>query len=101
MFISGGENVYPLEIEHVLRSHPSIREAAVIGHADPKWGESGLAFIVGAQGKSTPSQEEIIQFCEARLAKYKVPKQFYFLPDLPKSDSGKILKRALRESLRA
>jgi fatty-acyl-CoA synthase len=92
MFISGGENVYPVEIERYLSSHPKIREVAVIGVRDEKWGEVGKAFIAAA---SDLSADEVIQFCQGNLAKFKIPKHFAFLPELPKGDSGKILKRLL------
>ncbi len=94
MFISGGENVYPPEVEQVLRSHPAVREAAVIGVQDPKWGEVGRAYLSTKNGAEV-SSDEILQYCYTRLAKFKIPKSVVFLPDLPKGDSGKILKRAL------
>lgn len=95
LFISGAENVYPAEIEHVLRNHPSIKEAAVIGVPDKKWGEVGQAFIV-SNNQKPPSETEIQEYCKKHLAKYKIPKHYRFLSELPKSDSGKILKRALK-----
>lgn len=94
MYISGGENVYPPEIEQILRLHPSVAEAAVIGVPDPKWGEVGKAFVV-LKNKTT-SEKDLHEFCAHNLAKFKVPKYFTFLPQLPKGDSGKILKRALQ-----
>lgn len=98
MFISGAENVYPAEIEHTLRLMDGIREAAVIGVPDATWGESGMAFIV-KESDSTLDKTTIIAFCRERLAKYKIPKHIRFIPELPKSDSGKILKRKLREMI--
>lgn len=95
MFISGGENVYPAEVERVLLSHPAINEAAVIGVKDEKWGEVGKAFIAIKPGK-TPAEAEIRDFCIEHLAKYKVPKYFEFIADLPKNDTGKINKKALK-----
>ncbi|MFL5813855.1 MAG: o-succinylbenzoate--CoA ligase [Bdellovibrionia bacterium] len=95
MYISGGENVYPAEIEQFLRTHPSIREVAVIGVQDEKWGEVGKAFIVTHSGEPIETAE-LTTFCQSNLAKYKIPKHFAFLSELPKGDSGKILKRALR-----
>ncbi len=92
MFISGGENVYPPEIEQVLRKHPAVREAAVIGVADAKWGEVGRAFV-SLKNQALP--QDILAFCAQHLAKFKVPKSIVFLDELPKGDSGKILKRAL------
>ncbi len=94
MFISGAENVYPAEIEHVLRMHPAVQQAAVIGVPDSTWGEVGRAFIVLREGVQA-TEEEIIDFCRGNLAKFKIPKSVRFLAALPVSDSGKILKRAL------
>lgn len=94
MFISGGENVYPAEIEAVLTTHPQIREAAVVGVSDPKWGEVGKAFVVLESPGLTP--EAIVTFCRARLAGYKVPKYVEIVDALPKSPVGKVLKRLLK-----
>lgn len=96
MYISGGENVYPPEIEQILRAHPKVVEAAVIGVPDEKWGEVGKAFVVAED--STLTSEELLHHCLQNLAKFKIPKHFVFLPSLPKGDSGKILKRKLTES---
>ncbi|MBI3167434.1 MAG: long-chain fatty acid--CoA ligase [Chloroflexi bacterium] len=96
MFISGGENVYPAEIEKVLYQHSAIHMCAVIGLPDPKWGEVGKACVV-LKPNQTVSEEEILQFMTERLAKYKVPKSVAFLDALPISAAGKILKRELRE----
>ncbi len=95
MFISGGENIYPPEIEQVLRHHPEVLEAAVIGVPDKKWGEVGKAFIV--KKSASLSLEELQSHCLENLAKYKIPKHFVFLASLPKGDSGKILKRSLAD----
>lgn len=94
MFKSGGENVYPAELEKVIRSLPGVREVAVIGTPDPKWGEVGKAFVV-IEDQSSLCEKDILDHCMANLAKFKVPKHFVFIPSLPKSDSGKILKRML------
>jgi fatty-acyl-CoA synthase len=96
MFISGGENVYPAEVEQALRAHPAVLEAAVIGIPDEKWGEAGQAFVVC---KSSLTETEVLEHCRTRLARFKVPKRVVFLESLPKSDSGKILKRELNTSL--
>ncbi len=101
MFISGGENVYPAEVERVLVQHPEVSEAAVIGVPDEKWGEVGRAFVVMKTGlpKSTAHvEQELIQFCTNHLAKYKIPKQFLFLTTLPKNDTGKIDRKALKSA---
>lgn len=95
MFISGGENVYPPEVEQILRSHPAVLEAAVIGVPDEKWGEVGKAFIV--RQKPDLTAEDLLNHCAKNLAKFKIPKHFVFLAALPKGDSGKILKRQLME----
>lgn len=94
MFKSGGENVYPAELEKVIGSLPGVREVAVIGVPDSKWGEVGKAFI-SLESASPLNEIEIAQHCFKNLAKFKVPKYFQFLPELPKGDSGKILKRKL------
>ena len=93
MYISGAENVYPPEVEQVLLKLGGIREAAVIGVPDEKWGEVGKAFIV--KEDEALSEESILKYCSANLAKYKIPKKIVFLAALPKGDSGKILKRNL------
>lgn len=95
MFKSGGENVYPVELEQVIRQVPGVREAAVIGVPDEKWGEVGKAFVV--KDLDTLTEEHLREFCQRNLAKFKIPKHFVFLPGLPKGDSGKILKKALRD----
>ncbi|MEM1318995.1 MAG: long-chain fatty acid--CoA ligase [Bacteroidota bacterium] len=94
MFISGGENVYPAEVERVLRGHPAVSEAAVIGVSDKKWGEVGKAFIVS---KTPISEELLLEYCSYQLAKFKVPKSIHFLDALPKNDTGKISRKALKE----
>lgn len=96
MFISGGENVYPAEIERVLYQHPAVHMCAVIGLPDVKWGEVGKACVVLKAGQST-TEEELLKFMTERLAKYKVPKSVSFMEALPISAAGKILKRELRE----
>jgi len=99
MIVSGGENIYPKEIEEVIYTHPKILEAAVIGVPDPVWGESVKAVVVLKPGEEM-TQEEVIAFCKANLASYKKPRSVDFLPGLPKTGSGKILKNILRERYR-
>ncbi|MFW9962809.1 MAG: long-chain fatty acid--CoA ligase [Candidatus Sifarchaeia archaeon] len=94
MFISGGENVYPAEIEELLFKHPSVLEAAVVGVEDEKWGEVGKAFIVLKQDKSL-DKDEVLKYLDGKLARYKIPKHYEFRGELPKSAAGKILKREL------
>ena len=95
MIISGGENVYPAEIENVLQAHPGIREAGVIGQASEKWGESPFAVVVKADSALT--QNDVLEFCRGRLAGFKQPKGVAFVDAVPRNPSGKILKRVLRE----
>ena len=95
MFISGGENVYPAEVERVLVTHPGVAEAAVIGVPDEKWGESGKAFVV-CKSEFSVSEMELLAHCEKHLAKFKVPKYLVFLEALPKNDTGKINRMALK-----
>jgi acyl-CoA synthetase (AMP-forming)/AMP-acid ligase II len=95
MIITGGENVYSVEVENVLYAHPDILEAAVIGVPDPKWGEAVKAFVVLKPDRSS-TEENIIRFCKDRLAGYKAPKSVDFLDGLPKTGSGKIFKKGLK-----
>ncbi|HEY1079130.1 MAG TPA: AMP-binding protein, partial [Bdellovibrio sp.] len=95
MYISGGENVYPPEVEQILRAHPKVLEVAVVGVPDEKWGEVGKAFVVAED--ASVSVDELLNHCVQNLAKFKIPKHFVFLKSLPKGDSGKILKRKLTE----
>jgi fatty-acyl-CoA synthase len=96
MFISGGENVYPAEIEKVLYQHPAVHMCAVIGLPDAKWGEVGRACVVLKPNQST-TEDELLKFMTDRLAKYKVPKSVSLMQALPISAAGKILKRELRD----
>jgi fatty-acyl-CoA synthase len=96
MIITGGENVYPLEIEHWLSSHPSILEAAVIGVQDEKWGEAVTAFIV-LEREAALSGDGVKEYCRKKLAGYKVPKQIHFITHMPKTHVGKIDKKQLKE----
>ena len=96
MIISGGENVYPREVEEVLGTHPGVLEAAVIGLPDKRWGEMVVAYVVAAQGWN-PSSAELDSHCRRRLAGYKCPREYFFVADLPRTPTGKILKMELRE----
>ena len=96
MVISGGENIYPIEVENVLVAHPKIREVAVIGVPDEKWGEGLRAIIVLKKGEEA-TEEEIIDYCSGRLAGFKKPRSVEFRNELPRSSFGKVLKRVLRE----
>lgn len=96
LIISGGENIYPAEIEASLLAHPDIVDAGVTGMEDEKWGQVPLAFIVKKQGAHI-SEKQIQLFCMERLAKYKVPKQVYFVEVLPRNAAKKLLRRQLRD----
>ncbi|MFC3227417.1 long-chain fatty acid--CoA ligase [Marinibaculum pumilum] len=100
MFISGGENVYPAEVENVLSRLPQVAEAAVIGVPDEKWGEVGMAVLVLKEGAEI-GEAEVLQHCGANLARYKVPKSVRLVPALPRNATGKILKRVLRDDVTA
>jgi fatty-acyl-CoA synthase len=95
MIISGGENVYPSEVEVVLYGHPAVREAAVVGLADPVWGEAVTAVVVLHTGK-TATEDDLRQHLSRQLARYKVPKRVFFVDDLPKNAAGKILRKDVR-----
>jgi fatty-acyl-CoA synthase len=97
MFISGGENVYPAEVENVIYRHHAVAEVAVIGIPDPVWQEVGRAIVVVKQDHNI-SEHEIIDFCQGKLARYKIPKSVVFTESLPRTAAGKVLKRRLRES---
>lgn len=97
MFISGGENVYPLELESVLYEHPAVQQCSVIGMPDAKWGEVGRAFVVLKPGEAC-STEVLMEHLRGRLARFKVPKRVELVERLPISAAGKILKRELREA---
>jgi acyl-CoA synthetase (AMP-forming)/AMP-acid ligase II len=98
MVVSGGVNIYTKEVEAALYNHPAILEAAVIGLPDEEWGEAVVATVVLRPGMQA-SAEELIEHCRVSLASYKKPRQVFFLAELPKNPSGKILKRELRKSL--
>lgn len=96
MYKSGGENVYPVEIEKVISEVSWVHEVAVIGVKDPQWGEVGHAYLVAKPG-AVFNKEELIKHCQQNLAKFKIPKYFTEMTELPKGDSGKILKRKLNQ----
>lgn len=96
MIITGGENVYPLEIEHWLESHDDLSEAAVLGLPNEKWGEIVVAFVVT---KKAITEMDLKAYCEEKLTRYKIPKQFLLLEELPKTHVGKINKTVLREKI--
>lgn len=96
LIVRGGENISPEEVENALYTHPKIEEAAVIGVPDPDWGQQPRAIVVFKKGE-TASPEEIIEFCRARLAGFKRPRSVVFVDELPKTSTGKVLRRTLRE----
>jgi len=96
MYISGGENVYPAEVEKVLRSHPDVEDVAVVGIPDDRWGETGCAFIIKKRDCKL-TEREIKEFCKGRLARFKWPKRVVFCESFPKTALGKIRKSLLRE----
>jgi fatty-acyl-CoA synthase len=96
LIISGGENVYPAEVESVMHEHPAVAEAALIGVLDRKWGEVGRALVVVKKGARL-SADELIAFCGERLARFKIPKSVVFVDALPKTAAGKVDKKLLAE----
>jgi len=100
MIISGGENVYGGEVETVLRGHPAVAQAAVVGVPDARWGEAVHAVVVLKAGSATIAGEVLRDWCRQRLAGYKCPRAFSFVPELPLSGAGKVLKSVLREQVR-
>jgi long-chain acyl-CoA synthetase len=99
LIISGGSNIYPREVEEVLLLHPAIKEAAVIGLPDPEWGESVVAALVKKEGH-IPDEKELDLFCLEHIARFKRPKRYVFVDELPKNATGKVLKRELRDRFR-
>jgi fatty-acyl-CoA synthase len=98
MFISGGVNVYPAEIEGALLLHPAVQDAAVIGAPHETWGEVGVAFVVARAGQKL-SSDDLVSFLSSRLAKYKIPRTFYFVASLPRTAYGKVVKSELQKLL--
>ena len=96
MYINGGFNVYPAEVEATMLRHPHIGQVSVVGIPDQRLGEVGCAFIVSAAGE-TPIEEEIIQWCRKEMANFKTPRVIKFLDNLPLNASGKVLKYELRK----
>jgi len=95
--VSGGENVYPAEVERVLLDHPGVADAAVIGVPHPRWVETPVAFVVAPNGVAV-SEAELIAHCRQYLAGYKKPAAIVVVDELPRNAGGKVLKRVLREN---
>jgi fatty-acyl-CoA synthase len=96
MIVSGGENVFPAEVEDLISRHPGVADVAVIGVRDPEFGQRLKAFVVPRKGKK-PSEAEIKSYVRSNLARYKVPRQVEFVQELPRNATGKVIKRALVE----
>ena len=94
LIISGGENIYPAEIENVLLAHPAVKEAGVCGMDDERWGQVPVAFLVL---KEKVSKEEVLHFCQDKLAKYKMPKEIHIVDQLPRNGANKLVRRKLKE----
>ncbi|MFV9504106.1 MAG: o-succinylbenzoate--CoA ligase [Oscillochloridaceae bacterium umkhey_bin13] len=99
LIISGGENIYPAELEAVLLAHPAVAEAGVIGRADPQWGQVPVAFVVPRPGV-TPDPADLLAHCRAQLAAYKIPRQIILVAELPRTAAGKLRRVALRDMSR-
>ena len=96
LIISGGENIYPAEIESVLLSHADVTEAGVRGQPDARWGQVPVAFVHLRKG-STATSDELLAYAEQRLARYKLPRAIHLVGPLPRTSSGKLMRRALGE----
>ena len=96
MIISGGENVYPAEVEDALRRHPKVADVGVIGYPHEKWGEAVKAIMVIKEGE-TLTEEELIEWCRGKIGSFKTPKKVVFVDSIPRTPTGKILKRVLRD----
>jgi long-chain acyl-CoA synthetase len=101
LIISGGMNIYPREVEEALLHHADVRSVAVVGRPDPEWGETVVAFVVAADGTTPPPADELDRTCLDRIARYKRPRDYRFVDALPTNNYGKVVKRELRERLRA
>jgi acyl-CoA synthetase (AMP-forming)/AMP-acid ligase II len=101
LIISGGMNIYPREVEEALLRHPGVRATAVVGRPDPEWGEAVVAFVVATDGVPAPSVEELDHTCIENIARFKRPKEYRFVDVLPTNNYGKVLKRELRDRLKA
>jgi long-chain acyl-CoA synthetase len=101
LIISGGMNIYPREVEEALLRHPAVRAAAVVGRPDAEWGEAVVAFVVSDDGAAPPSIDDLDRTCLDNIARFKRPKEYRFVDALPTNNYGKVVKRELRDRLRA
>jgi long-chain acyl-CoA synthetase len=101
LIISGGMNIYPREVEEALLRHAEVRAAAVVGRPDPQWGEAVVAFVVAADGAAPPSVADLDRTCLDNIARFKRPKDYRFVDELPTNNYGKVVKRELRDRLRS
>ncbi len=101
LIISGGMNIYPREVEETLLRHPGVRAVSVVGRPDPEWGEAVVAFVVPDDPAAPPPRDDLDHTCLERIARYKRPKEYRFLEALPTNNYGKVVKRELRDQLRA
>jgi fatty-acyl-CoA synthase len=97
MIITGGENVYPIEVEHVLYRHPAVREVAVVGVPHAKWGETPIAVVALKDGEQA-TRDDLISYARERLAHFKCPTRVEYVPELPRNATGKVLKTTLRKN---
>ena len=96
MIVSGGENIYPVEVENLLLDHPKIKDVAVVGQTSTKWGESAVAIVVLEEGEEITSKE-IVEYCREKIAGYKVPRILELTHEIPRTPTGKIQKHMLKE----
>ena len=96
MVLSGGENIYPAEIEQVMHTHAAVEDVAIVGIPDDKWGEALLAFVILKEGVARPTDQMLIEFLRPKLAGYKIPRRFEYVKAFPRNAMGKVLKRDLR-----
>lgn len=98
LIISGGENIYPAEIENVFKDHPAVNDVAVLGVDDEKWGEVPIAYIhLKPEWATKVGKEEFVDYCQGKISRFKIPKYISFVEEIPRSESGKILKNVIRE----
>ena len=98
MIVSGGENIYPAEIERILLEHPRVADAAVVGVPDEEWGARPVAAVVW-MGDPAAAQGELLHHCAGRMASFKIPERFVLMEALPRSASGKMLRREIRDAI--